>query len=35
VVSLLIIEVEYHGLVEEGIEELWIHQLLGELGLPI
>jgi len=35
VVSLLTREVEYHGVVNVGTEEVWILQLLGELGFPV
>jgi hypothetical protein len=26
---------EYHGIIQAGTEAVWIHQLLGELGLPV
>jgi hypothetical protein len=27
-------EEEYHGIVQEGTKAVWIHQILGEIGLP-
>jgi hypothetical protein len=35
VVSLSTTKAQYHGVVQVGTKAVWIHQLLGELGLPI
>ena len=35
VVSLSTTEVEYHGFFNAGTKEVWIRQLLDEIGFPI
>jgi hypothetical protein len=35
VASLSTTEGEYHGMFQEGTEELWIHQLLEDIGLHV